>query len=113
MDKIALRENKTYFSLKDGSNYKVMMTYDRSEVIEYEQFKKLMVQLNDEKYRFLTINQRVVNKNTIIDISPTEEKTQSQKEELARNPKEVLIDDGNGNPVKLSDITKNDITPQS
>ena len=52
---IAKANNKPFFSLREGSNYKVMMTYDRSEVVEFEQFKKLMQQLNDTEIKFLTM----------------------------------------------------------
>jgi len=97
---------ETYFSLKEGSNYKVMMTYDRNEVVEFEQFKKIASVLNDTEKKFITINQRIINKSTIIDISPTDNKTQKQIEELRENPKEVLIDDGNGGLVKLSELIK-------
>lgn len=95
--------NKTFFSLREGSNYKVLMTYNRSEVVEFEQFKKIANLLNDDSYKFITINQRIVNKNTIIDIAPTDSKTETQKEELLRNPKEYLIEDGMGGAMKLSD----------
>lgn len=102
---IAKANNKPFFSLREGSNYKVMMTYDRSEVVEFEQFKKLMQQLNDTEIKFLTINERIINKSTIIDISPTEEKTEKQKEEIRNNPKVVLIEDEDGNPVPLNPIS--------
>jgi len=101
---IAKANNKPFFSLREGSNYKVMMTYDRSEVVEFEQFKKLMQQLNDTEIKFLTINERIINKSTIIDISPTDEKTEKQKEEIRNNPKVVLIEDEDGNPVPLNPV---------
>lgn len=100
----AIQKTGTFFSLKEGSNYKVMMTYDREEIVEFEQFKKITQVLNDSDYKFLTINQRVVNKNTIIDISPTDKKTEIEKEQVRKNPPEVVIDDGEGNPVNVSDL---------
>ena len=98
--------NETFFSLKEGSNYKIMMTYDREEVVEFEQFKRITQVLNDSDYKFVTINQRIVNKNTIIDISPTNDKTEKEKEIARNNPHEVLVDDGKGNPIKVSEILK-------
>lgn len=95
---------ETFFSLKEGSNYKVMMTYDRSEVIEFEQFKRIMQVLNEPDYKFISINQRVVNKNTIIDISPIDEKTEAEKEAIKNNTQELIVDDGKGNPVKVSEL---------
>jgi hypothetical protein len=65
-----MNKQNTHFTVKQ-TNYEVLMTYNRSEVIEFEQFKKLMPILNDEDYPFVTINNRVVKKNTIIDIAPT------------------------------------------
>jgi len=107
MKEIQVRETRdTYFSLKEGSNYKIMLTYDRVEVVEFEQFKKIANVLNDSEQKFITINQRIVNKSTIIDISPTDEKTQQQKVELKSHPQEVLVDDGNGGFIKLSEITE-------
>lgn len=78
--------NKSFFKLKEGSNYKVLMTYDRQEIIEYTHFLKIVKVLNDSLVQFLTINDRVTNKSTIIDISPTNERTNQQKkqEEVAR-----------------------------
>jgi hypothetical protein len=102
---IQKKGGEVFFSLKEGSNYKVMMTYDREEVVEFEQFKKIMLVLNDSDFKFITINQSVVNKNTIIDISPTEKKTEKQKEDMKRNPpEELIVDDGKGNPIKVSQI---------
>lgn len=81
-------ENKVFFTVRENSNYKVLMTYDREEVIEYEQFIKLMKVINDGTIPFLTINQRVVNKSTIIDIAPTRELTFSQKIEAKKKKQE-------------------------
>lgn len=72
-------EKKVFFSVKEGSNYKVLMTYDREEVIEFDQYKKLVNVINNVEVQFLTINQRIVNKSTIIDISPTTDLTVIQK----------------------------------
>jgi len=105
MKEIAKVNNEPFFSLKEGSNYKVLMSYDRTEVIEFEQFKRLMRQLNNSEVKFLTINQQVVNKSTILGISPTDEKTEKQKEEIRNNPKVVLIEDEDGNPVPLNPIS--------
>ena len=81
--------SKTFFSLKEGSNYKVLMTYEREEVIEFEQYKKLIQVLNNLEVSFVTINQRIVNKTTIIDISPTADLTIKQKEEKEKAQKET------------------------
>lgn len=95
-----------FFSLKEGSNYRVLMTYDRVEIVEFEQFKRIAQLLNASEHRFITINQRIVNASTIIDISPTDEKTELQKEEIRKNSKELVVDDGTGNPVKISEVVQ-------
>lgn len=96
-----------FFSLKEGSNYKVLMTYDRAEIVEFEQFRRIAQLLNASEHRFITINQRIVNASTIIDISPTDDKTELQKEELKKNPpQELIVDDGTGKPIKISEIVQ-------
>lgn len=110
-NQIQKAEAKPFFSLREGSNYKIMMTYDREEVVEFEQFKRIVKQLNEPNVRFITVNDRIVNANTIIDISPTDSKTKLQLEEIKKHPVEVLVDDGNGKPVKLSDLVNNGNTP--
>jgi hypothetical protein len=71
---------KTFFKLQEGSNYRIQLTYDRIEVVEFAQFKRLMSMINDADISFVSINDRIVNKSTIIDISPTKELTKSQQE---------------------------------
>ena len=80
---------KTFFTVQENSNYAVTMTYDTVEIIEYEQFLKLGKVLNDAQHQFVTINNRIRNKNSIIDISPTKEKTQAQKQDYEMHAKEV------------------------
>lgn len=101
-------KSKVFFELKNGSNYEVLMTYDRSEVIEFEQFKKLSQILFNTDIQFVTINQRIVNRSTIIDISPTDKRTLKQKLNRENNLVEddYYIDDGAGNMIKLSDFRK-------
>lgn len=79
MNELINEQKQVFFSVKEGSNYKVLMTYDREEVIEYEQYKKLAQALNSVDVQFITINQRIVNKSTIIDISPTTAITDKQR----------------------------------
>jgi len=96
--------SSAFFSLKEGSNYKILMTYNRVEVVEFEQFKRIAQLLNSSEYRFITINQRIVNSSTILDISPTEEKTELQKEEMLKNREELVVENEDGKPVKISEV---------
>ncbi len=100
-------EIKRYFSLENGSNYEVLMTYDRTEVVEYEQFLKIARVLNDNNARFLTINKRITAISTIIDISPTKKLTEQQKKEKRKQNNDLTIEDYNGKPIKLSELTGN------
>jgi hypothetical protein len=110
MENLVPKSNKSevFFKLKDNSNYEVLLTYDRSEVIEFEQFKKLSQILFNTDTQFLTINQRIVNRSTIIDISPTDKKTLKQKLNKENNLSEddYYVDDGKGNIIKLSEFRK-------
>lgn len=58
-------------------NYKVLMSYERSEIIGSEQYIKL-IQALDSDAQFIKINDRITNKSTIIDISPTTERARSK-----------------------------------
>lgn len=89
MNEISTTNKQTFFTVKEDSNYKVMLTYDREEVIEYEQFKKLALVLNDNSTPFVTINQRIVNKTTILDIAPTKELTEKQRQIRAEREAEA------------------------
>lgn len=101
-------KSEVFFELKDNSNYEVLMTYDRSEVIEFEQFKKLSQILFSTDVQFVTINQRIVNRSTIIDISPTEKRTLKQKLNKENNPvkNDYYVDDGKGNMITLTEFQK-------
>lgn len=81
--------DKKFFKPIVGSNYKILMSYDRNEIVEYAQFLKIMTLLNDKDTMFMSVNNRVIAKRTIIDISPTEEMTEdqliAQAEEKIRN----------------------------
>ena len=107
MNELAKQNKETFFNLREGSNYLVMMTYDREEIIEFEQFKKLAVVLNDGDRKFITINDRIVNKSTIIDIAPTDRLTKAQAIERKNNPKEVFVEGDNGEAIPLSNLVSN------
>ena len=74
----------SFFKVKENSNYQVMLSYDRSEIIEPMQFTKLANVLNKTEHVFVTINNRIVKKDSIIDIAPTTKKTIQQKEEIEK-----------------------------
>lgn len=80
--------NKTYFSVKEGSNYKVTLINRKEHVIEYGHFMKLAKMLNDGQVSFVSINNSIVNKNRIDDIEPTKDKTTEQKKEVEEKQKE-------------------------
>jgi hypothetical protein len=90
MPKELSKDKKTFFELVEGSNYEVLMTYDRSEIIEFEQFKKLMPVLNDSNITFVSINKRIVNKSGILDMNATKKLTPKQKELAEKEMEEYL-----------------------
>lgn len=87
-----------YFSLKKGSNYEILFTYDRREVVEYEQFLKIAKALNNKEVDYITVNDRIVKKSTIMDMAPSTQTTKKQQEEKLR-----LELEEEGNSLELSD----------
>lgn len=75
-------KNTTSFKLHEGSNYKVIMTYDREEVIKFEDFKKLAKILFAGSQVFVTVNDIIVQIKDIRILEPTKEKTLPEKKEL-------------------------------
>lgn len=65
-------------------NYKVVMTFDREEVITREQCKKLTQVIFNDEHTFVTINDIIVQIRDVRLIEPTEEKTKKQNEEEKR-----------------------------
>jgi hypothetical protein len=78
MSAINTTQQKTFFKVKEGSNYIVSLINRKKYVIEYDQFRKLAGVLNSEDTVFVTINGSIVNKNRIEDIEPTQEQTEDQ-----------------------------------
>jgi DNA-binding transcriptional regulator GbsR (MarR family) len=80
--------DETFFDVEEGSNYKVYMTYEKTEVITFEQFKKLtnaMFKINSD---FVTINKTIVQRKDIRMLEPTKELTKEAKQERDRKEKE-------------------------
>lgn len=71
-------ENKTFFKLKEGSNYKIIDTYREEYIVEFEQFKKILLKINDGN-EFVTVNDEIINRSKIYKIEPTNELTHEQK----------------------------------
>lgn len=81
MKKIIIREQSgTDFRVHENSNYLVMMTYDVQEVISFNSFQRLSRVLNEPDVEFVTLNDRIRKKSTIVDISPTKQLTPRQRE---------------------------------
>lgn len=69
-----------HFAVKEGSNYKVIMTYDRQEVISYEHFVSLSKKIFTSDAVFTTVNNIIVQVKDIRIIEPTKELTYDQKQ---------------------------------
>lgn len=81
-------EGKTAFKVHENSNYKVIMTYDKVEIITSAQFKKLALVLFKGETTFVTINDSIVQVKDIRIIEPTEELTESRKDEIRKSKEE-------------------------
>lgn len=86
---IATQDKKFFFEVEEGSNYKVILTYDKEEIITFEQFQKLSIAIFKGQGDFVTINKRIVQKRDIRMIEPTKELTIEQKAEREKQS-EVL-----------------------
>jgi len=67
------------FTLVDGSNYKVVMSFGREEVITFDHFKSLANSLFKQDAVFVTINNAIVQSKDIRIIEPTKEKTKQER----------------------------------
>jgi len=101
MDLQLNHDQKIYFTIKEGSNYKVIDSYNVHYVIEFEQFKKLTNAIFNADVEFVTINNQILNKRFIYKIEPTEEKTLNQLDELQKKQEEDLL-----NKYKSGEISK-------
>lgn len=84
----SFQDDGNFFDVEEGSNYKVYMTYEKTEIITFEQFKKLanaMFKINSD---FVTINKTIVQRKDIRMIEPTKELTKEAKQERERKEKE-------------------------
>lgn len=77
-----------FFDVEEGSNYKVYMTYEKTEIITFEQFKKLVNTIFKVSSDFVTINKTIVQRKDIRMIEPTKEATDAVKKENERKSKE-------------------------
>jgi hypothetical protein len=62
-------------------NYKVVMTFNREEIITKEQYEKLTQVLYNGEHTFVKINDIIVQVRDVRLIEPTEEKTAKENEE--------------------------------
>lgn len=84
----ALKDNGLFFEVEEGSNYKIFMTYEKTEVITYEQFLKLANAMFKGSSDFITINKTIVQRKDVRMIEPTKEATASVKRENEKKAKD-------------------------
>lgn len=72
-------KNNLPFEVEEGSNYAIYMTYEKKEVITFEQFKKLVTTLFKSGGDYIAINKIIVQKKDIRMLEPTRELTREQK----------------------------------
>lgn len=78
---LATQANKPTFQVKEGSNYKVILTFDREEIITFDQFQRLANAIFQTEAVFVTINYKIVQVKDIRMIEPTTDRTQKQREQ--------------------------------
>lgn len=86
----AVKPDKTFFEVRN-SNYKITQINRKEHIVELDQFKKIMPMLNDKDVLFISINDKIVNKNRIEDIEPTREKTEQQQREMQLIEREMKL----------------------
>lgn len=78
MKELVPHTNAKHFTIQEGSNYKVVMTYDRVEVISFEHFQTLTNAIFRTDAQFTTVNDVIVQVKDIRLIEPTTEPTPTQ-----------------------------------
>lgn len=77
-------QTTTHFHIQKGSNYKVVMSYGREEVITFEHFEKLAKIIYSVDNVFVTVNDIIVQVKDIRIIEPTKQKTKQELEEIQK-----------------------------
>lgn len=83
----------TFFEVVEGSNYKVIMTYGREEVISCEQFKKIARVVFEGSSTFVTVNNVIVQVKDIRLMEPTKEYTPKQRREREESVEQAKRDE--------------------
>lgn len=78
------------FKVKEGSNYKIIDSFQNEYVIDYTHFQNLNNSLFFGEGDFTTINNDIINKRYIYRITPTDEKTEVQKDRGTQIEEEKL-----------------------
>lgn len=84
------RKGGFFFEIEEGSNYKVYMTYEKTEVITFEQFLKLANAMFKGGGDFITINKTIVQKRDIRMIEPTKEATEEVRARRLKEDRDSL-----------------------
>ena len=79
--KIQNFEQKKFFEIKEGSNYLITDSFNREEIVEFEQFQKISKSLFTTDADFITINNNILHRRYIYRIEPTKKLTEKQKKE--------------------------------
>lgn len=82
-------QDNTGFKVVEGSNYKVVMTYERTEVIDFEHFKRLANAIFKSDVQFVTVNTTIVQVKDIRLIEPTRELTSTEKKSTEATKKRI------------------------
>ena len=79
----------THFKVREGSNYKVIMSYGREEIISFDHYQKLAKVIYNKDNIFVTVNDIIVQVKDIRIIEPTKEKTAEEKAKIEKDQTEA------------------------
>jgi len=83
-------QNKLAFKLIEGAKYKVIDSYGKEYIVEFEHFKRLANAIFRDGAEFITVNDVIINTRYIYKIEPVKEKTGLYKPFV---PKEIAPED--------------------
>lgn len=88
-DVLATMQDSPYFELEHGSNYLITLTYGKEEIVEFDQFKKLMSAIFKGGGEWVTINKRGVKKSDVRGFEPTAKLTDKQQALAVKKERET------------------------
>lgn len=80
---------KVYFRIVEGSNYKLITSFQDEYIIEYGLFQKLAKAILNKDIEFVTVYEALINKRYIYLLEPTKDKTIDQRKRIEKRKDEA------------------------